>query len=85
MGMRPQGSDITGKAVRMHVGALRGPHGGVRTVVLRFRKHALCLAGCAGLIDCSPSPASSTELELHIAAPEGMTGTVVVDLGILEL
>jgi assimilatory nitrate reductase catalytic subunit len=28
---------------------------------------------------------TDTELELHVAAPEGVRGTVVVDLGILEL
>jgi hypothetical protein len=28
---------------------------------------------------------TDAELELHVAAPEGVTGTVVVDLGILEL
>jgi assimilatory nitrate reductase catalytic subunit len=28
---------------------------------------------------------SDTELELHVAAPPGIRGTVVVDLGILEL
>jgi assimilatory nitrate reductase catalytic subunit len=28
---------------------------------------------------------TDTELELHIAAPRGVRGTVVVDLGILEL
>lgn len=28
---------------------------------------------------------SDTTLELHVSAPEGVTGTVVVDLGILEL
>lgn len=28
---------------------------------------------------------ADTELELHVAAPSGMEGTVVVDLGILEI
>ena len=28
---------------------------------------------------------SDTTLELHVAAPEGVSGTVVLDLGILEL
>jgi assimilatory nitrate reductase catalytic subunit len=28
---------------------------------------------------------TESELELHVAAPEGVSGTIVLDLGILEI